>query len=465
MSVYESMGASAPNQAWHSASGELFSLLSDDMPLAERSNLLLLDRQLHTAWGLGANVVLNWSLSGSAIDVLIVPHYAVAEFAAASAAADAAHAAGPPAGGAAVAQLDAPRGTVSQSFLQALITGRRELSAERQAKVARLLDITPQRLPLPRPLSGSSRERNIIERMVKRYSISYVACRAVALFDIVGFSLLSPFEQMTQLNSLSYSINAAHSRMLERQIGINFTRSCTGDGFYIWNRDEGLEANTNLYHFMHLVLADNAIARSKARSNAVPLLRAGFHIGDCYEFHQAEGLNPSLYNYIVGDVTIELARMIDRALPGQIMVGEFHARLEDPKLCAQHGDELDAVCFMRLAQENLARLNGLELAGERIEAIKCYLTGERTLMGEYSIRRLTIADKHGLSRHVFNAKVNIYRRSAAPILLGLEDRVLAGSPIARRSSQLSETGGMGEDMRAGEANSEYPSRSELQPGY
>lgn len=455
MSVYDSMGTTTPNQAWHSASGELFSLLSDDMPLAERSNLLLLDRQLHTAWGLGANVVLNWSLTGSAINVLIVPHYAVAEFAAASAAA----------GADPQAEVGAQRGTVSQGFLQALITGRRELSAERQAKVARLLDITPQRLQLPRPLSGSTRERDIIERMVKRYSISYVACRAVALYDIVGFSLLSPFEQMTQLNSLSYSINAAHSRMLEREIGINFTRSCTGDGFYIWNRDEGLEANINLYHFMHLVLADNAIARSKARSNAVPLLRAGFHIGDCYEFHQAEGLNPSLYNYIVGDVTIELARMIDRALPGQIMVGEFHARLEDPKLCAQHGEELDAVCFMRLAQENLARLNGLELAGERIEAIKCYLTGERTLMGDYGIRRLTIADKHGLSRHVFNAKVNIYRRSAAPILLGLEDRLLAGSPIARRSSHLIETGGMGEDRPAGEANADYPLPPEMQPGY
>ena len=458
MSVYDTTAVGATTQGWDSASGELFSLLSDDMPLTERSNLLQLDRQLHAAWGLGANVILNWTFNGSAIDVLIVPHYAVAEYAAASAAADTATAE-------TRAGADAPRSTVSQSFLQALITGRRELTAERLGKVGRLLDIAPKRLVLPKPLAGSARERDIIERIVKRYSISYVACRAVALFDIVGFSLLSPFEQMTQLNSLSYSINAAHSRMLERRIGINFTRSCTGDGFYIWNRDEGLEANTNLYHFMHLVLADNAIARSKARSNAVPLLRAGFHIGDCYEFHQAEGLNPSIYNYIVGDVTIELARMIDRALPGQIMVGEFHARLEGPRPSDQDGEEIDAVSFMRLAQENLARLNGLELAGERIEAIKCYLTGERMPMGQYGIRRLTIADKHGLSRNVFNAKVNIYRRSAAPILLGLEDRVLVGTPIARRSSHLSETGGMGDQQQGFEADASIPVASDIRPGY
>ncbi len=419
MSVREVHGTDTAGPTWHGVSGELFSLLSDDMPLAERSNLLMLDRRLHAAWGLGANVVLSWTLAEAGMDILIVPHYAVAEFA----------------DGAANGQAG-----VSTNFLRTLISGRRELSASQFDKVARLLDIEPRHLPIGHRLTGSARERQLIERLVKRYSISYVASRAVALFDIVGFSLLSPFEQMTQLNSLSYSINAAQSRMLERQIGIDFARSCTGDGFYIWNREEGLEANTNLYHFMHLVLADNAIARGKARSNAVPLLRAGFHIGDCYEFHQAEGLNPSLYNYIVGDVTIELARMIDRALPGQIMVGEFHARFNASEAVDGRPDTLDAVRFMRLAQQNLARLNGLELAGERIEAIKCYLTGELTAEGEYDIRRLTIADKHGLSRNVFNAKVNIYRRQAAPILLGLEDRVIATSALASQSSHLRAAG-------------------------
>ena len=42
----------------------------------------------------------------------------------------------------------------------------------------------------------------------------------------------------------------------------------------------------------------------------------------------------------------------------------------------------------------------------------------------FNIRRLTIKDKHGLSRVAFNAKVNIYRESAQPILLGIQDRKL-----------------------------------------
>ena len=84
---------------------------------------------------------------------------------------------------------------------------------------------------------------------------------------------------MTQLNSLAHSLNSAHSKMLGSRLQVNFARSSTGDGFYIWNRDLGVEANTNLYHLMHLVLADNAIARRKARARTVPLLRACFHLG------------------------------------------------------------------------------------------------------------------------------------------------------------------------------------------
>jgi hypothetical protein len=180
---------------------------------------------------------------------------------------------------------------------------------------------------------------------------------------------------------------------------------------------------------MHIVLADNAIARSKSTSKAVPRLRACFHVGSCYEFHQAEGLNPTMHDFIVGDVTIELARMIEAALPGQILVGEFiadHAGKEDP---TRTQAQVDAVTFLERAQGNLSKLSGLEFSGERVTAIKCYLTGESLGGGEFNIRRLTIKDKHGLSRVAYNAKVNIYRENTQPILLGIEDRKL---PEARQ---------------------------------
>ncbi len=386
--------------------------LYQDMGLRQRSNLVHLERSLHEHWSLGQNNILSWAPLDEGILILVLPHYAIAEYTA------------PRTG-------DLPP-RVSPTFITELISGDRQLSFTQMQKVARLLEVQPIYIPLRQPLSGNEIETQIIEKMVRRYGINFVASRAVTLFDIVGFSLLTPFEQMTQLNSLSYSLNSAHAKMLEQDVGINFARSSSGDGFYVWNRDDGLEANVNLYHFMHIVLADNAIARRKSISKAVPRLRACFHVGSCYEFHQAEGLNPTMNDFIVGDVTIELARMIEAALPGQILVGDFLADLIDKEATAADIQaNIDAVTFLQRAQGNLSKLSGMVFSGERVTAIKCYLTGESIGNGEFNIRRLEIMDKHGLSRVAYNAKVNIYRETAQPILLGIEDRKL---PEARQQA-------------------------------
>ena len=66
---------------------------------------------------------------------------------------------------------------------------------------------------------------------------------------------------------------------------------------------------------MQLILADNALARERsAEPRAVPRLRACFHVGSHYEFYQSEGPNLTSFSYLVGQVTIELARMIDKGL-------------------------------------------------------------------------------------------------------------------------------------------------------
>jgi hypothetical protein len=386
--------------------------LAQQMGLRQRSNLSHVESALRRHWSLGQNSILSWVPLDQSILILVVPHYAIAEY---------------------TSPQDGnlpPK--VSPRFITELISGDRQLTISQMQKVARLLDVEPIKIPLRVPLEGSVVETKIIEKMIRKYGINYVPSRAVTLFDIVGFSLLTPFEQMTQLNSLSYSLNSAHAKMLEADVSIDFARSSSGDGFYIWNRDEGLEASINLYHFMHIVLADNAIARSKSSSKAVPRLRACFHVGSCYEFHQAEGLNPTTHDFIVGDVTIELARMIDAAMPGQILVGDFMADIETENDMGEISVQpnVDAVTFLQRAQGNLSRLSGMVLSGERVTAIKCYLTGENMGGGQFNIRRLTIRDKHGLSRVAFNAKVNIYRETAQPILLGIQDKkLLSANPV------------------------------------
>ncbi len=377
-----------------------------DLDIRQRSNLLELDRQFYAHWDLGQNLVLAWSPTVDGVQLLVVPHYAVASYGA----------------GAQPPEADPRAETPAHQFIMHLLSGARQFSARQMHNATRLLGVEPISVRLRQPLSTAPAETAAIESLVKRYSVSYVRNRAVALFDIVGFGLLGPFDQMNQLNSLSCSINAAHSRLLRRRMLVNFARSSTGDGFYIWNKDTGLEANTNLYHFMHLVLADNAIARQKGHGRAVPLLRTSFHVGSCYEFNHAEGLNPTIYCDVVGDVTIELARMIEHAMPGQILVGEFRAQSHQPGF--DGGTDFDAIGFVEQAQGSLSQLNGLELSGEAVESIKCYLTGEACADGTFSIRKLAIEDKHGLRRNAFNAKVNIHRRGAEPILLGIEDRQL-----------------------------------------
>lgn len=379
--------------------------LAQGMGLRQRSNLVHIERCLHQHWALGQNNILSWTPTDEGLLILVVPHYAIAEYTS--------------------PQTDSNAPKISPKFITELISGDRQLTAQQMQKVSRLLQVEPALVILREPLSGGRGETQIIDKMIRRYGINFVASRAVTLFDIVGFGLLTPFEQMTQLNSLSYSLNSAHAKMLEQDIGIDFARSTTGDGFYIWNRDEGLEANVNLYHFMHIVLAGNAIAQSKTESKAVPRLRACFHVGACYEFNQAEGLNPTMHDFIVGEVTIELARMIDAAMPGQILVGDFSADVEDDQEDhVQTQANLDAVTFLQRAQGNLSKLSGMEFSGERITAIKCYLTGEDAGDGQFNIRRLHIKDKHGFSRVAFNAKVNIYREGAQPIFLGIEDKKL-----------------------------------------
>ncbi|MCC7489826.1 MAG: hypothetical protein IT485_09275, partial [Gammaproteobacteria bacterium] len=170
-------------------------LAGASLGLRQRSTLLDLDRQLHAHWNLGRNLILAWCPYESGMLALVVPHYAVAEYASA--------------GGGAAAAEDA-----RQDFVLRLLSGPRRFDLRQISNAARLLHAEPVYLALRQPLAGSDGETQLIDHMVRRYGVSFVPSRAVALFDIVGFSLLRPFEQMTQLNSLAHSLNSAHSKMI-----------------------------------------------------------------------------------------------------------------------------------------------------------------------------------------------------------------------------------------------------------
>ena len=348
-----------------------------------------IDAAVHRAWELGRNAIVGWRPHPQGIALLVARDYVLLE------------------------RADSrPR----------LVHGRRRMGARTFAEIAGLLGVAPSMVRLTQPGREAADELPwpAVERIIARYAITQTRHRAVILLDIVGFSLLAPLEQMAQINSLENSINSAHARMQQRGVTLDLARSSTGDGCYVWSRRKGLEPDLDLCSLLMLALADNAIAQAKGRRNLVPRLRASFTLGSHWSYHQGAGAGASGADYIVGDATISLARLLEKALPGQILIGEF-AR---PAGGRGHV-EVDTVAFFARSQRLLERFLDIELSGERVSDIRCYLTGPPAGDGRFRIARHSIHDKHGLRHTAFNAKMNIHRGAGGPIYLGVQAADLA----------------------------------------
>lgn len=378
----------------------------DSISIVQRGNLKLLEESVHKQSRLGQNIVLCWSATDNGLLVLMVPHYFLGNYSA-------------------VADKEEAHG--NEAFIQQLISGDRYKQRDEFFEVANRVGVAPSFIKLPEQLSEDATVVAAVEHIIKRYGISYVSSRAVLLFDIAEFSLHQPFEQASQLNSLSYSLNSAYNKLLTKGIEINFARTTTGDGYYVWNRDLSRQADQDLFHFLLLVIADNALAWEASKGNTVPRIRSAYHIGSHYELYQAEGVNPTLFSYIVGDVTIELARMLDMAAPGQVYVGDFTVELPGET------GLVDSPGFLADCSEKLQKLHGIQLSGDAIAAMSCGPASALDKDDCLQPRRFKLTDKHGLSREAFSLQVDIRTDSGRNLQLGLSDAELAegqGNPAA-----------------------------------
>lgn len=350
----------------------------DPISIVQRGNLASLEKTLRKQWRLGQNIVLCWCWDERGLLVIFVPHYFLGNY---------------------CANRDDPESaTENENHIRALISGRRRKSRDELFAVAARLGVSPTFIKLAHPLDESIAVMGVVEEIIRRYGLSFVERRAVLLFDVTDFSLFSSFEQASQLNSLSYSMNSAYNKLSKAGIEINFARTTTGDGYYVWNRDNHPRADHQLFLFLLLVLADNALARDASRGNTVPVIRAAFHIGSHYELYQAEGVNPTVFSYIVGDVTIELARIIEKSMPGQVMVGDFGAHL---------GEEHGSAEFVRTCAEIGRSLEGLPLMGKPLSGMRCWLTRDASDASGGQPLDVTITDKHGLRHSAFNLQAEM----------------------------------------------------------
>jgi hypothetical protein len=360
-----------------------------------REGLREIDIAVHNSWKLGKNMVVGWATDGDGIQVCLAPCYRVLGQAASN-----------------------PR----------LLNGRRMMDAGTFAEACKVLQTRPLRLDLPFKV-GSDRAKGevdpeAIDSVIRRYSIVHSEYRAVMLFDIVGFSKVSPVEQVAQLNSLEYSINNAAKKLSDAGLDVELARSTVGDGFYVWNRARGLEADLRTYAALQLALIDNALARHAAGpdTHLVPTLRACFHVGSHYSYHQVEGTKPRGFEYIVGDVTITLARMIGKALAGQILVGNFQRPL-DPVTTM-----IDSLLFLARADKIFSRLTGAVIGEHAIKEMRSFVTSGAVNGKAVPVVKYQIGDKHGFTHEAFNIRGKVKREDAEPIALGLRPEQLVNFP-------------------------------------
>ena len=188
---------------------------------------------------------------------------------------------------------------------------------------------------------GSKRDEvpwQTVERLVRRYAIMETTNRAVILLDIVGFSKLTSIQRIAQLNSLEYSINISQRLLQQNGLSVELAKSTTGDGFYIWNRETGADGEYRAVHRPDL---------HSGRQRPVPyqghqVLRArccgrpSASAAICHTI-RSTGMMPRGYDYIVGDVTISLARLIEKARPKQVLIGEFKDTSGEAHAATEHG--------------------------------------------------------------------------------------------------------------------------------
>ncbi len=129
-------------ESLESISSSAFLGLDQQLNLRQRSNLIELDRHLHELWSLGKNFILGWCPTNVGIDLLVVHHYAIADYTFEKAERS---------GDESLLPDD------THAFAIRMLTGSRQLDARHLAHAASLFDCKPRRI---KPIRGCLTRRS-----------------------------------------------------------------------------------------------------------------------------------------------------------------------------------------------------------------------------------------------------------------------------------------------------------------
>jgi hypothetical protein len=260
-----------------------------------------------------------------------------------------------------------------------------------------------------------------VEEIFNNYATLKTQHRAIVLLDIVGFSKHTPEAQASQLSTLEFALNIAEESCKQKLLPLNVGRSTTGDGFYLWNRETGPDADVAMFVMMSMFLTYySGLKRVIMEKDAAPEIRTAASIGSHYTFYSPGRNVFKSEEYIVGDVTISVARLIDKTKTDQIVIGAFKRPGHDGRT------EYSTEMIIALAGQQLEKFRGMQLFGSPVDRFAFYLTGPKRQDGNFVNQRMRILDKHGFEHFCYNAKVNVFAKDAEPYYTGLQHSELAG---------------------------------------
>ncbi|MBI1245368.1 MAG: hypothetical protein GC202_10215 [Alphaproteobacteria bacterium] len=272
---------------------------------------------------------------------------------------------------------------------------------------------------------GTAAMKSALAQSIQRYGIRRSYFHAMGRIEIDGFMELPTAEKIAQLATLSYSINVAAHRIADLGTEIDLGRSPTAAGFRLWNRRQGYRSDIDLFCLIALALAENGLARGRDERSA-PVVKAAFTVAAGWEFSLPRGgPSPVIHNDVLGEVRDMLTRLVDAALPRQILIGSFNRPMvEGPPQPGHIYRNLDAPRFMGLAQRRLQDFDNVLLGGEKVSSLKLYLTGDEIGPGTFDIKAFRYPINSAESMDAFNVKLNIHRPDQTPFFFGLQHRDL-----------------------------------------
>lgn len=348
-----------------------------------------LRQALVSLWRFGSNALVAWTPSSAGIEILTVPTTKLFE--------------------------------LGQSHRR-IFTGERHAGRQTFDEIAAAANIQPIELRLSIPIGDAPGQFSTaaVEDLISPFTVTRTEQRAVFLLDIVGFSKLAPEQQASQLTTMEFALNLAAEVVARRGETITMRRSTTGDGFYVWNAAKGVAADVSLFVTMVVFLTFIGSLARTASAHSVPVVRTCFGIGSHYTYRQPTPDGRLVNEFIVGDVTISLARLIGAARANQILIGGFVRQDEGDR-------KIDVKGFLDLALKRLEWMRGFNVLNSTIDRLTLYLTGPKGEDGAFRAQRLRVIDKHGFEHHCYNAKLNVFPSAGEPFYYGLQHTDLGGS--------------------------------------